>query len=37
MIASALLFALVILLRYGFSLLDRLKFMARYRAAVFHA
>ncbi len=37
MIANALLFAMVILLSYRFWLLDQLKFMARYKAAFFHA
>src|SRR5216117_1848508 len=37
MIANALLFTIVILLAYGFWLLDQLKFMARYKAALFHA
>ena len=37
MIAIALLFAVVILLRYGFWLFDQLKFMARYNAVLFHA
>ncbi len=32
MIANALLFTIVILLGYGFWLLDQLKFMARYKA-----
>ena len=36
MIANALLFAIVILLGFGFWLLDQLKFMARYKAALFH-
>ena len=37
MIANALLFTIVILLCYGFWLLDQLKFMARYKAVLFHA
>jgi len=37
MIANALLFTIVILLAYGFWLLDQLKFMARYKTALFHA
>jgi hypothetical protein len=37
MIANALLFTIVILLAYGFWLLDQLKFMARYRAVLYHA
>jgi len=37
MIANALLFTIVILLAYGFWLLDQLKFMSRYKAALFHA
>ena len=37
MIANALLFTIVILLGYGFWLLDQLKFMARYKAALYHA
>lgn len=37
MIANALLFTIVILLGYGFWLLDQLKFMARYKAVLFHA
>jgi hypothetical protein len=37
MIANALLFTVVILLGYGFWLLDQLKFMARYRAVLYHA
>src|SRR2546422_281424 len=37
MIANALLFTIVILLAYGFRLLDQLKFMARYKAVVYHA
>jgi len=35
MIANALLLTIVILLAYGFWLLDQLKFMARYRAVLF--
>src|SRR5260370_2002436 len=37
MIANALLFTIVILLAYGFWLLDQLKFMARYKALLYHA
>jgi len=37
MIANALLFAMFILLGYGFWLFDQLKFMARYKAVLFHA
>jgi hypothetical protein len=37
MIANALLFTIVLLLGYGFWLLDQLKFMARYRAVLYHA
>jgi hypothetical protein len=37
MIANALLFTIVILLGYGFWLLDQLKFMARYKAVLYHA
>ena len=37
MVANALLFTIAILLAYGFWLLDQLKFMARYKAAIFHA
>jgi len=37
MIANALLFTIVILLGYGFWLLDQLKFMARYKALLYHA
>jgi hypothetical protein len=36
MIANALLFTIVILLAYGFWLLDQLKFMARYKAVLYH-
>jgi hypothetical protein len=36
MIPNALLFTLAVLLAYGFWLLDQLKFLARYRAALFH-
>ena len=36
MIANALLFTIVILLGYGFWLLDQLKFMARYKAVLYH-
>jgi hypothetical protein len=37
MIANALFFTIVILLVYGFWLLDQLKFMARYKTVLFHA
>lgn len=37
MIANAVLFAIAALLAYGFWLLDQLKFMAPYRAVLFHA
>lgn len=37
MIANALLYTVVLLLGYGFWLLDQLKFMARYKAVLFHA
>ena len=37
MIANALLFTIIILLGYGFWLLDQLKFMARYKAVLYHA
>src|ERR1700691_5607557 len=37
MIANALLFTVVLLLGYGFWLLDQLKFMARYKAVLCHA
>jgi hypothetical protein len=37
MIANSLLFTIVVLLGYGFWLLDQLKFMARYKAVLFHA
>jgi len=37
MIANALLFTIVILLGYGFWLLDQLKFMARYKAVLYQA
>ena len=37
MIANALLFTIVLLLGYGFWLLDQLKFMAHYRAVLYHA
>jgi hypothetical protein len=37
MIANALLFTIVILLGYGFWLLDQLKFMARHKAVLYHA
>jgi hypothetical protein len=37
MIANAMLVTIIILLAYGFWLLDQLQFMARYRAVLFHA
>jgi HAMP domain-containing protein len=37
MVANALLFTIVILLAYGFWLLDQLKFMARYKSVLFHS
>ena len=37
MIANALLFTILILLGYGFWLLDQLKVMARYKALLYHA
>ena len=37
MIANALLFTIVILLAYGFWLPDQLKFMAPYKAILYHA
>jgi hypothetical protein len=37
MIANAVLFTFVVLLAYGFWLLDQLKFMAPYKAALWHA
>ena len=37
MIANALLITIAILLAYGFWLLDQLKFMARYKAVLYHA
>jgi len=37
MIANALLFTVVILLGYGFWLLDQLEFMARYKVVLYHA
>jgi len=37
MIANALLFTIITLLGYGFWLLDQLKFMAQYRAVLYHA
>ncbi|MGA8234864.1 MAG: hypothetical protein WB795_25535 [Candidatus Acidiferrales bacterium] len=36
MIANALLFTIITLLGYGFWLLDQLKFMAQYRAVLYH-
>jgi hypothetical protein len=36
MIANALLITIVFLLAYGFWLMDQLKFMAPYKATVFH-
>jgi hypothetical protein len=37
MIANALLFTIVILLGYGFWLLDQLKFIAPYKSVLYHA
>ena len=37
MIPNALLFTIVMLLAYGFWLLDQLKFMAAYKTVLFHA
>ena len=37
MIANALIITIAILLGYGFWLLDQLKFMARYKAVLYHA
>ena len=37
MIANALLFTIAILLGYGFWLLDQLRFMASYKAVLYHA
>jgi hypothetical protein len=37
MIANAVLFTFVVLLAYGFWLLDELKFMAAYKAVLWHA
>jgi hypothetical protein len=37
MIANAMLVTIIILLAYGFWLLDQLQFMSRYRAVLFHA
>jgi hypothetical protein len=37
MIANALILTIAILLGYGFWLLDQLKFMARYKAVLYHA
>ena len=37
MIANALLATIVLLLGYGFWLLDQLNFMARYKAVLYHA
>lgn len=37
MIANALLFTIVILMGYGFWLLEQLKFMARYKVILYHA
>jgi hypothetical protein len=37
MIANALIVTIAILLGYGFWLLDQLKFMARYKAVLYHA
>lgn len=36
MIANALIITIAILLAYGFWLLDQLKFMARYKAVLYH-
>jgi hypothetical protein len=36
MIANTVLFTLAVLLAYGFWLLDQLKFLARYKAVLFH-
>jgi high-affinity Fe2+/Pb2+ permease len=36
-IANALLFAVVILLGYGFWLLEQQEYMARFKAVLFHA
>jgi hypothetical protein len=36
MIANAVLFTLAVLLAYGFWLLDQLKFLARFKAILFH-
>ena len=36
MIANALLLTIAVLLAYGFWLMDQLKFMAPYRAVIFH-
>jgi Na+/phosphate symporter len=37
MIANALLLTIAVLLAYGFWLMDQLKFMAAYKAVIFHA
>jgi hypothetical protein len=37
MIANALILTIALLLGYGFWLLDQLKFMARYKAVLYHA
>lgn len=37
MIGNALILTIAILLGYGFWLLDQLKFMARYKAVLYHA
>jgi len=37
MIANALLLTIAVLLAYGFWLMDQLKFMAPYKAVIFHA
>ncbi len=37
MVANALLLTIALLLAYGFWLMDQLKFMAPYKAVVFHA
>jgi hypothetical protein len=37
MIANAVLVTVVVLLAYGFWLMDQLKFMARYQSVIYHA
>ncbi|MGA2483723.1 MAG: hypothetical protein ABSF92_11480 [Candidatus Acidiferrales bacterium] len=37
MVGNALILTVAVLLGYGFWLLDQLKFMARYKAVIFHA